>query len=261
MENSKFSWLLARNGGYDEKPETGSCAKHGGYSFRAFFDKQTGERVGAIGAACATCYEERKAADDEAEAMRYFREDQAAAGVPLRYADAKLSAIEQSANGNKVILEFLAYAKQFQNTPPTSGLILLGPPGTGKTHLSCALVSSVVFRRKSARYVTAQGMIRAIRATWERGAEKSEGAVIEQHASPSLLVIDEVGVQVGSENERGLIFEVINRRYNALKPTILAGNCTLAELPKFIDERALDRMREGEGKALLFNWPSLRKTA
>ena len=41
---------------------------------------------------------------------------------------------------------------------------------------------------------------------------------------PDLLILDEVGVQFGSETEKMILFEIINGRYEQLKPTIVISN-------------------------------------
>ena len=79
--------------------------------------------------------------------------------------------------------------------------------------------------------------------------------------SPDLLILDEVGVQFGSDAEKLILFEIINTRYQDMKPTILISNLTLVELGKYIGERVVDRMREGGGAILSFDWDSYRGAA
>jgi DNA replication protein DnaC len=46
-----------------------------------------------------------------------------------------------------------------------------------------------------------------------------------------------------------------------MRPTILISNLTVGELGAFIGERALDRMKEGGGAVLAFDWTSRRADA
>ena len=73
------------------------------------------------------------------------------------------------------------------------------------------------------------------------------------------LVIDEVGVQFGTETEKFIFYEVINRRYENVLPTVLISNLTSDELKTFIGDRAFDRFREDGGAILAFDWESYRK--
>ena len=76
-----------------------------------------------------------------------------------------------------------------------------------------------------------------------------------------LLIIDEVGVQRGSDFEKETFFDVINERYENMRPTIILSNLTIEEIKVFLGERVFDRLRENGGKAFLLDWPSYRAEA
>ena len=73
-----------------------------------------------------------------------------------------------------------------------------------------------------------------------------------------LLVIDEVGAQFGSDTEKLFIFDIIDGRYQDMKPTILISNLDIAGIKDVIGERCVDRLREGGGSMIAFNWESSR---
>ena len=139
----------------------------------------------------------------------------------------------------------------------TPGLIFLGSNGTGKNHLSIAIVREAIEKcGKTALITKVRKLDRAIKEAWRN--DGYESAAIKKFIEPYILVIDEVGLQRGSETEMLHLAEVIDERYEAMKPTILCGNLTLAELTGIIGDRAIDRFREG-GHIVLFNWESYRK--
>jgi DNA replication protein DnaC len=75
--------------------------------------------------------------------------------------------------------------------------------------------------------------------------------------SVGLLVMDEVGVQYGTDAEKVLLFDVINRRYQDVMPTILLTNLDKAGLREYLGDRAFDRIREN-GLLVPFVWESHR---
>ena len=71
-------------------------------------------------------------------------------------------------------------------------------------------------------------------------------------------MLDEVGLQNFTEFEQAVAYEAINHRYLAEKPTVLITNLQAKDLPLCVGERVVDRLREGGGRALDFDWKSYR---
>ena len=100
--------------------------------------------------------------------------------------------------------------------------------------------------------------IRRIRNTWRRNADESDTDAIGALTSVDLLILDEVGIQCGTENEKLLIFDVLNERYERRLPTILLSNLGLEDVKQFLGERVYDRLREDGGEVVTFDWESHR---
>ena len=139
--------------------------------------------------------------------------------------------------------------------------MLLGTVGTGKTHLGAAMLQAVI--REHAHdglrglYATAGSIIRDVKASFgNRG--RTEADVYADLIRPDLLVIDEVGVQHGTDFERQVLFEVINGRYEKIKPTIVVSNLGVTELRQCLGDRAVDRLRDKSGIVVVFRWASAR---
>lgn len=137
-------------------------------------------------------------------------------------------------------------------------IIATGSPGTGKTHLACALIEMLTDDKKSAKIISVIELMRELKDTWSRDAEFNERDIINKYASLDLLVIDEVGIQFDSETEKRFMFEVIDGRYQNVLPTVLISNMTLFEVKEIIGERVIDRLREDGGVSLVFDWKSER---
>lgn len=130
-------------------------------------------------------------------------------------------------------------------------LILIGRPGNGKSHLACAILQHIMPAHVGA-YTTTMDLVRKLRAGWG-GNSGSEVQVLAELGSLPLLVIDEIGVQFGSEGERIHLHDVLDKRYRDMLPTILITNVEDVDFQKFIGDRVYDRLNE-IGFWVNFSW-------
>ena len=87
----------------------------------------------------------------------------------------------------------------------------------------------------------------------------TELQALEEFIKPDILVLDEIGMQLGTDSEHLLLFSLLNGRYEELKPTIVISNLTLEEVKKYLNDRIYDRLRENGGGVLAFDWESWRQ--
>lgn len=140
-------------------------------------------------------------------------------------------------------------------------LILAGPAGTGKTHLACAAIRALCDQGRQAKYIKLGDAIRRLRDTWRKEWHETELEVLQIMRTVDLLVLDEVGVQYGSEGEKVHAFDIIDGRYSDMKPTIIITNCKADELVAYLGERVVDRLLENGGRMLVFDGKSNRTRA
>ncbi len=118
-------------------------------------------------------------------------------------------------------------------------VVFCGTIGTGKTRLVSAIIQSL----GKGRYIRAVDISRTVRSTYTNNGQTEQDA-IQSFVDPDLLVIDEAGLQQGTENEAMLISDVIDRRYGDMKPTIICSNLNEGELATVFGERAWDRLKQ-----------------
>lgn len=135
-------------------------------------------------------------------------------------------------------------------------IALVGNRGCGKTQLAVEAIRASASRGKRARYCTATEFFIEIKAAYN-SQDRTEKDVLNQFARPLLLVIDEIGQRSESEWENRLLFELLNRRYNALKDTILISNQSADMFTKSLGPSLISRMQE-TGGLIECDWPSYR---
>jgi DNA replication protein DnaC len=185
------------------------------------------------------------------------------AGIPLRFQSRTFDNYVATAKGQKVALSVCKrFAGSFQATKEHgTSIVMTGGPGTGKTHLACATANAVIASDLAVvRFITVSEMMRRIKETYRKDSPQTESSVVEGFIWPDLLIVDEIGVQVGSDHEKLLLFDVLNGRYQNLRPTILLSNLSADELEAYLGHRVMDRYREC-GTVLAFDWQSHRGAA
>lgn len=154
----------------------------------------------------------------------------------------------------------MAYVSSFPDRLRNGdNLLLLGRPGTGKNMLAAIICSEVAKMGYSVLHTTALRLVRKIRESWGKDSGITEQQAIEQFSRQDVLVIDEVGVQYGTKGEEVLLFESMQDRYEAQKPTIIISNLDVAGITQYLGERIMDRLNEGDSACLEFTWDSWRR--
>lgn len=236
------------------------CEQHGEFESRQF--------PNGLWTRCPVCEQawEQQRRQREAQAEENRRKERRramldASGIEGRFLQATFESFVTSTPAQtKAKAACEEFARDFRRDQ-AAGLLLIGPPGTGKTHLGCAIALDVIQRHEAgARVATARQIIRELRATWKRDAEESEEDVINRFGRVSLLVLDEVGVGFDSDAERTQLLDVLDLRYRLQRPTVVLSNLNRKLMSEALGERTYDRIREG-ARTLVMDWPSHRARA
>ena len=125
-------------------------------------------------------------------------------------------------------------------------VLLIGPTGTGKSHIAQALGHRACRAGHAVLYVTAQDLLKQLRAA---RADSSYDRRLLRFTSPDLLIIDDLGLRPLSGDEPIDLYEIIRQRYERAS-TLLTSNRAVEELPALFGDAllasaAMDRLLHG----------------
>ena len=171
-------------------------------------------------------------------------------GIEAKYIGATLDQLSyDTAEGETHLQTAKAFAAS-----PKGWLVIIGNPGTGKTHIGTAIL------QKNGRgfFITQSKLLADHRRTYREDAAID---IRKRCQTTSLLALDDIGVSVGGKDEGPLLFDILNHRYNVKAPTILTSNLPEEEFWKSLGTRLVDRAREATYAVLRFEEQSKRGLA
>lgn len=244
-----------------QMPERQSdCDIHGPYLSRCM--------IGRIWTRCPACVEQQLQQDAEQHAqaqrrvqMLEWQRRLGRAGIPPRFQDRSFDNYMADTAPQRSALAFAReFALDFSGSDNQGRCALfVGRPGTGKTHLAAAIGMHLLREGRPVLFSTVMRAIRMIKDAWVQGTQVSESEAVARLTQPDLLILDEVGVQSGSDFERNLLSDVLNERYENHRSCLLLSNLPVEEIGAYIGDRALDRLREDSSESVVFDWESYRR--
>jgi DNA replication protein DnaC len=194
-----------------------------------------------------------------------------AAGIPPRYYHCRLETLYP--RNNSALVSAKSRVQEFADAwlpgiNSGGGLLMMGLPGSGKTHLAVAALLEIIDGGKPGRLLFSnfQDLIQEIQASFDSDEAPSKSEIMRPLLEADLLVLDELGSQKPSLFVQDILYYLINTRYNAQRTTIFTTNYSdnppvkEESLANRISERLRSRLYEMTEEIKLAGVPDYRRT-
>lgn len=111
-------------------------------------------------------------------------------------------------------------------------ILLIGPPGVGKSHIAQAIGYQAIKAGLTVKY---RSIFDVVRDFMRDEAFAGQDRIMDKYLKPDLLIIDDMGIKPLAKRSGEYFFEVIMRRYE-LKSTVMTSNRPLEEWGKLIGD-------------------------
>lgn len=146
------------------------------------------------------------------------------ARIPRRYQHCDLTNYTAY---NEKLTKALRQSKSLAKGFPVvdKGLLILGPPGVGKTHLAVAILRQVITTRGARGiFYDTRDLLRVIRSTYDPLNQAAEIDVLRPVIEADMLVLDDLGAEKSSEWVAETLNHIVNARYSAQRTTVFTSN-------------------------------------
>jgi DNA replication protein DnaC len=220
---------------------------------KLYFFKEMGRYVRVACSCDQKEYEEEQKQKQQEKLMQRIKMLQSASLLDERYKSVTFNNTQLEGADETFKVAYnrcLKYCENYEEVLKNAyGIYLVGGTGTGKTHLTACMVNYLLEKSIPCIFTNFYEIVRLIRSTWGRNVQESE--MIDKIINVPFLFIDDFGTERvltnGNDNDmQDKIYEIINKRYNAKKPTVFTSNNTFKQLieEKGLMKKTVDRLVE-----------------
>lgn len=128
----------------------------------------------------------------------------------------------------KFFNEALAEVKKFADDPQ-GWIVLVGPVGSGKTHLACAVANHRIEQGHPAFYITVADLLDHLKSTFSPGSDVDYDDLFEQIKESRLLILDNLNYAGTTAWAKGKLDQLLEYRFNVRLPTLITTSMPVEE--------------------------------
>ena len=146
------------------------------------------------------------------------------ARIPARYGACDFSTFTTYRNDGlqRAVRKARAFAGAFPVVD--KGLLFIGSPGIGKTHLAVSVLRAVALKGVRGVYYDTRSLLSTIKSTYNPVTRASEADVLAEVMRAELLVLDDLGAERVTDWVEETMNLIVNTRYSERRPTIFTTN-------------------------------------
>lgn len=141
----------------------------------------------------------------------------------------------------EIIKKAKNYVKHFEEMRKDNvGLLLYGNVGSGKTYIACSIANAII--TEYSYNVKMRNFAQILNDLQKGGFTLDRNEYIEQITNPTLLILDDFGIERNTEYALEQIYNVINARYLKARPTIITTNLNFKDIEQEQEDIMLGRI-------------------
>lgn len=206
---------VARTAEVSNKMADADCPLCGGTGWKIV------ERAGLSGAERCTC--------GSASRTRNAREN---SNIPPNYRHASFDTFQRGADNpieqrdlGGVMLAVKAFVREYPTEQPC-GLLLVGEPGTGKTHLAVAALKALIEKGHEGVFFDYKNLLDRIRSGYDASSGASDREAYRSALDTEILLLDDLGAHRITDWVEDTVTSIITYRCNHRKTLIATTNLT-----------------------------------